>query len=135
MYFTHTGLYKGIKECLEEFKRAGLKLCVVTNKISAATKVSLMTYGIYNLFDLIISSDNVKNGKPDPEGILKCISQLGFSKEEVLYIGDSKIDELACKNASVDCCLVTWNLHGKIKGTNPKYTISKVNDLKEIVYG
>ena len=135
MYFTHTGLYKGIKECLEEFKSAGLKLCVVTNKISAATKVSLMTYGIYNLFDLIISSDNVKNGKPDPEGILKCISQLGFSKEEVLYIGDSKIDELACKNASVDCCLVTWNLHGKIKGTNPKYTISKVNDLKEIVYG
>lgn len=56
-----------------------------------------------SLFDLVITSDDVKACKPDPEGVYFALKHFNISnKKDVIYIGDSEFDYLVSKNAGVD---------------------------------
>ena len=45
-----------------------------------------------SVIDVIIGGDDVKNEKPDPEGLLTAIQKLNVSKNQALYVGDSIVD-------------------------------------------
>ena len=101
--------YKDEVETLTRLKEKGYRLGVVTNKGLPLTIYSLELCHIKDLFDVVISADDVKIPKPDPTGIYKALEKLGISnKEEVLYIGDNDIDYITATNAGVDALLVTW---------------------------
>ncbi len=51
--------------------------------------------------DIIVGADDVKTEKPNPEGLLSVIEDLGAMKEEVLYVGDSLVDAKTAENAKV----------------------------------
>ena len=82
---------------------------MVTNKGAPLTKYSLEICHIENMFDVVISADDVASPKPQPLGIFKAMEKLGIiDKKEILYVGDNDIDDLTAKNAEVDSLLVTW---------------------------
>jgi pyrophosphatase PpaX len=61
-----------------------------------------------DLFDVIITGDDVTNPKPHPEGIFKALSLLGVRNNEVMYIGDSDADIQAGSEANVHTVGVRW---------------------------
>ncbi len=133
MYYSHTSLYKGIKEFLLELKEEGFKLAILTNKMSTATQWTLQMYGVENVFDLVLCSDMIANPKPAGNGVIECINRLNSSRNDTLFIGDSLIDEQTAFNSSVDCCLVTWNIRGKLNNSNAKYYVNSLSELKEVI--
>ena len=50
----------------------------------------------------------MEHPKPDPEGLLKCLNELGVKPEEAIYIGDSLFDYQASKAAGMAFGLATW---------------------------
>lgn len=64
-----------------------------------------MRYGLDRYFGCIVVADYTKNHKPHPEPIYL---STGFSKTEVLYIGDSVNDYRACGAANIDSVLAKW---------------------------
>ena len=134
-YYTHTSLYKGIKEALIKLLQDGIKVGIVTNKQRNTTMFALELYGVKDLFTHMICADDLKTAKPHPDGIYSCLEYFGCSKEETLFVGDSKTDELTAINAGVDCMLVSWNLHGILKNTQPKYYVDTIDEMMEIIYG
>ena len=54
-----------------------------------------------NYFDLIITSEDVREGKPSPEGYLKVAETLGVSPESCLVIEDTKNGIFAARNANM----------------------------------
>ena len=74
--------------------------------VSSASKTSILTaLNILNFprdFDPIISSEDVVNSKPSPEGFLKAIKIKDFSKDESLIIEDSIIGFKAAKASGID---------------------------------
>ena len=52
-------------------------------------------------FDFIIGGEDVENLKPDPEGLIKVLSNLGVFSAEAIYVGDSLIDAKTAKEANV----------------------------------
>jgi Predicted phosphatases len=52
-------------------------------------------------YDLLITSDDVKNVKPDPEPIILAIEKLNLNKDEIIGVGDSIYDILAYKKAGL----------------------------------
>jgi sugar-phosphatase len=48
---------------------------------------------------VMITSDDVSKGKPDPEGYLKAATNLGFPPEQCLVIEDASESRPCCKNA------------------------------------
>ncbi len=53
------------------------------------------------MVDLIVGAEDVQIEKPNPEGLLLAVEQLGIRKEEVLYVGDSLVDAQTAQNAGI----------------------------------
>ena len=68
--------------------QAGFRLAVLTNDSEESARRSLEDIGILSLFDPVIGADSGYGGKPDPEGLLHCLSVHGTDISETLMIGD-----------------------------------------------
>ena len=73
----------------------GYKLAVCSNSIRKTCLTVLSKLGLIEYLDLIISNEDVKNGKPHPEMYWKAISMMSCLPEETLIIEDSPYGLLA----------------------------------------
>ena len=92
---------KNAKELLAYLKDEGYKLGIVSTKIKGVCVYGLSIFDMDKYFDVVIGQDEVTKGKPDPEGIFKACKQLNMGHDNCIYVGDSKTDILAAKNAGV----------------------------------
>ena len=58
-------------------------------------------YKLDSIIDFSISGDEVKNFKPDPEGIIKTLKYFNAKSDEAIFVGDSLHDLGAARNANV----------------------------------
>ena len=82
-----------------------------------------------NFFSIVLSSEELKKGKPDPEGINKILKISECSKKNVVYIGDSLYDYIAAKKAKIKYLHATW---GYDELLTKNKVITKINRLSEI---
>ncbi len=109
-----TVLYDGLDEVLKALKKDGYKLAIVSNKPDDAVKVvvkdKLLDYG----FDFVMGNlPGVFNPKPDKSCVEYCLNQMGYSKEEAVYIGDSEVDVETFINSEVDGISVLWGFRDR----------------------
>ncbi len=76
------------------------QLAVATNRSNTINEV-LGQNNLTGLFDMVVSSLDVKNPKPHPESILKILSFFELTPTEAIYIGDSSVDYDAAKASGV----------------------------------
>lgn len=96
-----TTLYDGVAEMLTSLHAQGIKLAIVTTKYHYRIEQILTVNRIGHLIDEIVGGDDVKNPKPDPEGVKLLSERLGIGAEEMLYVGDSIVDAETAKAAGV----------------------------------
>lgn len=92
-------LQPGLRECLRAL-RSRLKTAIATNRTTTMHGL-LQRFGLESLFDLVITSLDVRHPKPHPESLYKILASLGLSHRQVCYIGDSAVDEEMAKQAEV----------------------------------
>lgn len=126
--------YDGVTETLRLLKARGIKMAIVSTKRSANIKRGLALMGIDEVFEYIISLDEVKNPKPDPEPILLALEKLGASKDEALMIGDNYHDIEGGKNAGVRTAGVAWSIKGEafLASYEPDFMLQHISDLLEL---
>ncbi len=80
-------------------------LAVATNRSNTIDEV-LGQNGLAGLFDMVVSSLDVKNPKPHPESIFKILSFFELTPTQAIYIGDSSVDYETALAAHV--CFVAY---------------------------
>ena len=126
--------YPHCREVLLELKEKGYRLGVVTNKIRSASLLCLDIIHLDDVFEILVGYDDVKIGKPNPEGIYKAMNYFKANDlNEVLYIGDNTMDLLTANNAGVDCALLSGGPRKLPKETNPKIWYKDFLDLRRIL--
>jgi phosphoglycolate phosphatase len=80
--------------------RPRYKTAVATNRTDTMARV-LADNGIDHLFDLVVCALDVTFPKPHPEALHKVAEHFAAAPHEVLYIGDSTVDEMAARAAGV----------------------------------
>lgn len=130
-----TFLFDGVKELLVDLKDQGYKVGVVTSRLRETTMIGLKDKGIDNLFDLVVTAEDTKKHKPNPDPILKAVELIGAEKEKCIYIGDTNFDLLSAKNADVKSVLVGWAVayHSQENKVAPDYEIKKAEELLQIL--
>lgn len=69
------------------------------DKMHALIERTKAVYGLKKLS--IVSCDDVQNTKPDPEGVVKALQELGVAEDEAIVIGDLDVDIKAGLSAKV----------------------------------
>ena len=75
---------------LSRLKKEGYKLAVASNSIRQTVEVMLQQSSLIDYFELYLSSQDVKIGKPDPSIYIKAIEKLGLSPKECLIVEDNE---------------------------------------------
>lgn len=81
----------GLTELFEGLKRSH-RIAMATNR-TVSTRQVLNHFGLEDYFDLVVSASDVANPKPHPECMLRILEAFGVSPSQVLYVGDSVVDE------------------------------------------
>lgn len=129
-------LYDGIKDLVVDINQAGILLSIFTGKGRTSALITLDEMGITDYFDMIISGDDVKNHKPDPEGINVFLQKHNFSPAEVLMIGDAPSDIIAANDAGVDIASVVWDSYAEdeVRKLNPNNLFHSVAELRDFIF-
>jgi len=85
---------------LLETLRPHFKTAVATNRTDTMARV-LADHHIDHLFDLVVCALDVRFPKPHPEALLKVVDHFSVSPQEVIYVGDSAVDEAAASAAGI----------------------------------
>lgn len=124
--------FPGVVENLKRLHQQGYKMAIVTNNLRNLAIRSLMFNKIESFFEVVVSIDDVKNGKPHPEPIKKACKHLGVKSNEVLMIGDTIYDLKAARAAGTKCAIVDW-YKSYASQLLPDYYFYNIHEFTEII--
>lgn len=96
----------GMKKSLNLFHKNGYKIALASSGTVEYIDLILDKFKIRHLFDVIISGDCVKIGKPNPEIYLKAAEGLGLNPKECVVLEDAENGIAAAKAAGCKCIAV-----------------------------
>jgi len=91
---------------LATLRRQGVKIGLATNSIRQTTEAMLGHAGILEFFDVVVTNEDVKRAKPDPEVYLTAMRMLGVQARETLVVEDNPHGVAAAKASGATVCIV-----------------------------
>lgn len=133
-YTTHHSFelkgYKHLNAVLKALKSRGYLLGIVTSKTNHVVYDNLQELEIENYFDCIVTHNETKLHKPNPEPILYALNELKVSPNEAIYIGDHENDIIAGRNALVKTGLMAYSHRFKeAEVESPNYIFKDLKDI------
>lgn len=103
----HTHVYDGVAAELERLHGLGYRLGICTNKPHAMTLVVLEALGLDKWFHAVLGGDFPRR-KPDGEHVRETLRRMKAEGLPAVYVGDSRTDVLAAKDAGLPVVCVTY---------------------------
>jgi phosphoglycolate phosphatase len=114
-----TTLYPGTVQALEELAAAEINLAILTNKPVRFSQAIVDGLNIGRFFQRVYGGNSFEQKKPHPMGIEKLMSEIGAQREGTVMIGDSAVDVLTARNASVEAWGVSYGFQPETLVTHP----------------
>ncbi len=109
----YTCAYEGMTDVLSELRKASVKTAIHSNKPHEYVPHIIDKLFCDHKFDIVIGNMPLYERKPSPQALCAIMDELGVSKDETLYVGDSDVDVFTAHNAGVKMCGVEWGFRGK----------------------
>ena len=124
----------GVERTLRSLKEKGVKIGIVTGRTTKgdAKWLELRRLNIHQYIDAMVTAAEAP-GKPAPDGLISCIKALGLSAEKCVYVGDSRLDMRAGKQAGLLTVGILTGVAGKelLLKEGPDYILGGVSELLE----
>ena len=99
--------FDGIRELLENLKKDGVRIAMVTGKGKHSTDISLRYFALTHFFEFIETGS--PNGPRKAEGIQMILDKWkDLPKNEVIYVGDAPSDIIASKKVGIPVVGAAW---------------------------
>lgn len=98
-YFDLLEVESGLVPMLDWLKKKNMHLGICTNRLSPLEPL-LDRFELGHFFSPLQTASNSRP-KPNPDGLLKVLRSWYATNEQIAYIGDSKVDEMAANAAGV----------------------------------
>ena len=100
--------FEGMTALLHELRDLGIPMAVASSKRGEPLKRQIGVLGWAGLFDPIVTPDEVKAGKPDPESLALCLAAHGLQPREAVMVGDATFDLDMARRAGVPSVAVGY---------------------------
>lgn len=124
--------FPGVGVVVEALGDLGVPMAVVTSKTREMALRTLAVCGFGERFPVVVTADEVRNGKPHPEPVHLALGNLGVQDaSDVLFVGDSPHDLEAGRSAGVRTAAVTWGAAREyaLRQSAPDYLVRRVEEL------
>jgi beta-phosphoglucomutase len=102
-------VFPGVFELLASLKNAGKRMAIVTGTARHELEVTLPK-PLLAFFETVVTGDEVRRGKPDPEPYLTALSKLGISAANALVVENAPLGVRAAKAAGLCCFAVETSM-------------------------
>ena len=138
MFADNLDLIQGAGRIVENIASNGLKIGLVTStqrKYLATKMQPLKDAGVDQLFEAIITSDDVEKRKPAPDPLITCAQQLDMKTDNCVYVGDTTTDIKAGKAAGMQTVgvLTGFDDYESLNRENPDAIIDSVQMLGSVI--
>lgn len=123
--------FDGIAEIIKELRQNALLVALITGKGEKSCAITLEEFGMCNCFDRIETGSPQYNRKSD--ALEKLLAEYRLKASEVVYIGDTVSDVLACKKIGVECLSAAWAKNAPapaLEEINPGNVVLSIAELK-----
>jgi sugar-phosphatase len=120
----------GVQESLEFFKSKNKRIALASSSAMRLIKATVQKLNIESYFELLVSAEHEKYGKPHPAVFLHTAETLEVRPEKCLVLEDSFFGLLAAKSAKMKCIAIPDAAHY----ANPKFMLAdwKLKSLREV---
>jgi len=127
-----TTLYPGVRETLEVLYPR--RLAVLTNKPGDMSRAILEGLGVAGHFFRVYGGDDLPTRKPDPEGLLRILSEAGSEAGDAVLVGDSGVDVRTARAAGVRAVGVTYGFDPEsLRREPPDIVLAEFRELPAIL--
>ncbi|MCX2430504.1 HAD family phosphatase [Pedobacter sp. GR22-10] len=110
-YKEHLTLIPGLNAFLDRAKQSGIVMAIGSAAIPFNINFVLDNLNVRTYFDAIVSAEDVKNSKPDPETFSKGANILGVLPENCIVFEDAPKGVEAAQHAGMKCIALA-TMHG-----------------------
>ena len=96
-----------VKQFIRQLQRRKLELCLATGTQLKIVNNILGLIGLKNVFHVMVTGEEFKTSKPDPEVYTLSLKKLGVPRRDVIVIEDSTAGVAAAKKAGLYCIAIT----------------------------
>jgi len=110
---TDGGIIEGVRDFLQMLKQNNIPMAIYSGALLAEIELILEQAELRPFFEVIVSAEQVKNGKPNPEGFLLALRELNEDNQnpilanECIVIEDSHWGLAAAKAAGMHTVAIT----------------------------
>jgi HAD superfamily hydrolase (TIGR01509 family) len=126
-------LYPNVIETLAELKNRGYILTIASSRSRASLNNYINDLGISPIISYVLGADDVVEGKPNPEPVIRTLEHFGFKPEEAIVVGDTVFDVEMGLNAGTKTCGVTYGNGSRESISAADWIIDDFAQLLEIV--
>lgn len=132
--------FDGMQDFFDTLRKHDIKIVLNTGYDSKTANKLLekLNWKVGNQIDALITSDDVINGRPNPDMIQMAMAKFGITDPaQVLKAGDSEIDIMEGKNSG--CAITVGVLSGaqnreQLQVANPDYILNNVMEIESILF-
>jgi HAD superfamily hydrolase (TIGR01549 family) len=128
--------YDNLRETLEKLQDQDLKIAVLTNRGRKSADLILAYTGIADLFDFVVTADEVDSPKPDPKGLNFIAKEFSINSSEMVMVGDMPLDVKTGQNARVKATIVLTHGFGtraELKSAGADYILDSFLELPSVI--
>lgn len=131
-YKQHLTLIPGLQTFLDRAKQSGIAMAIGSAAIPFNINFVLDNLNIRAYFDAIVSAEDVKNSKPDPETFTKGANILGVHAKDCIVFEDAPKGVEAAQNAGMRCVALT-TMHSEDEFSAYQNIITFIDDYHDPV--
>jgi len=127
--------FPDVKPGLEELKRIGIRLAILSNGEPKMLKAAVQSAGIHELIDAIFSVDTVKIFKPSPRVYNQLQDALKIDKAEIGFVSSNNWDVNGAGSAGLT---TFWIQRSSLDipeelGYPPTHLVTAITDLRPLI--
>jgi pyrophosphatase PpaX len=127
--------FPGAVAAVTSLKARGARLAIVTSKNRHGVERGLTLCGFDDLFDELVTSDDLEASKPDPAPVVAALGRLAVPAPSALFVGDSPHDIAAGRDAGTRTAACLWGpfTRDALAAERPDYWLDSFQELGALV--